>query len=165
MTTALATKVDAPHITFSVGIPGFPDAHTFVLVNNDMAQEPFAIMRCVEDESLEFVVVPPHLFFPDYAPEIDDATSERVGLESAGDALVLVIVTVGDELAEVTANLLGPIVVNRHTHEAAQAVLVNQGYELRTPLFDPEVISGSAEEAGAQVQAVVQAADAAGENN
>lgn len=142
--------VDTPHITFSVGIPGFPEAKTFVLINNDMAQEPFAIMRCIEDDSLEFVVVPPHLFFPDYAPEIDESTSERVGLETAGDALVLVIVTVGDELSDVTANLLGPIVINRHNYQAAQAVLVNQGYELRTPLFDPKVIGAASSEAQAE---------------
>ncbi len=31
-------------------------------------------------------------------------------------------------------NLLGPIVVNRHTHEAAQIVLPTSGYSVRAPL-------------------------------
>ena len=133
--TAVATMIDTPHLTFTAGLPGFPDAHTFVLFHTDLAADPFSIMRCVEDENLEFVVVPPTLFFPDYAPEIDEATAARIGLESADEALLLVTLTVGEELSQITANLLGPIVINRRNYSAAQAVLVNQNYDLRTPLF------------------------------
>ncbi len=129
------TTIETSQLTFSAGLPGFPDAHTFVLVNNELAVQPFSIMRCVEDETLEFVVVPPHLFFPDYAPEIDDATVARIGLESSEDALLLVLLTVGEEVSKITANLLGPIVINIKNFAAAQAVLTSGDYELRTPLF------------------------------
>jgi flagellar assembly factor FliW len=78
--------------------------------------------------------VPPALFFADYAPELDDATVERLGLTDAADALILVIVTLGERPADATANLLGPIVINRHTRQAVQAVLAGSGYDLRTPL-------------------------------
>lgn len=137
--TAVATAIDTPYLTFSAGLPGFPEAHTFVLMQTELAQEPFAILRSVEDESLEFVVVPPHLFFPEYAPEIDDATIARIGLENAGDAIVLVTLTVGDSIADVTANLLGPIVINKQNHQAAQAVLANQNFDLRVPLFSKDL--------------------------
>ena len=83
---------------------------------------------------LEFVVTHPGLFFPDYAPEIDDDTANRLELESADDALLLVIVTVTEPVAASTANLLGPIVVNRHTRAAAQAVLGASGYNTREAL-------------------------------
>lgn len=139
----VTTPIETTEITFSVGLPGFPEARTFVLVNTDLAQEPFSILRCLEDDSLEFVVVPPALFFPDYAPEIDSATAERLGIESPEDAVLLVTLTVGDDLADITANLLGPIVVNQHTRAAAQAILVNQTYELRTPLFSPELLAAA----------------------
>ncbi|HEX6382882.1 MAG TPA: flagellar assembly protein FliW, partial [Acidimicrobiia bacterium] len=79
-------------------------------------------------------VTHPGLFFPDYAPEIDDDTAERLELKSADDALLLVIVTVTDPVATSTANLLGPIVVNRHTRAAAQAVLGASGYNTREAL-------------------------------
>lgn len=133
--TAVATQVEVPQLTFSAGLPGFPEVRSFVLTHTDLAQEPFSILRCVEEEALEFVVVPPHLFFPDYAPIIDDATVERIGLEDAADAVLLVILTVGDDIADITANLLGPIVVNTKNNEAIQAVLASQNYELKTPLF------------------------------
>ena len=133
--SAVATEIDSAPLSFSAGLPGFPDARNFVLVNNELAVQPFSIMRSIEDESLEFVVVPPQLFFPEYAPEIDDATIERIGVESPSDVLLLVLLTVGESVASITANLLGPIVVNIKTYAAAQAILVNSDYELRTPLF------------------------------
>ena len=45
------------------------------------------------------------------------------------------MVTVADPVAASTANLLGPIVVNRHTRSAAQAVLGNSGYATREALI------------------------------
>ena len=84
---------------------------------------------------LEFVVTHPGLFFADYAPEIDDDTADRLELKSADDAILLVIVTVTDPVDASTANLLGPIVVNRHTRSAAQAVLGASGYNTREALI------------------------------
>ena len=87
---------------------------------------PFSVLPVSEARpfsALEFVVTHPGLFFPDYEPEIDDDTAGRLELSSADDALLLVIVTVADPVAASTANLLGPIVVNRHSRAAAQAVL------------------------------------------
>ena len=127
------TEVQIPEIRFTTGLPGFPEAKRFALVN--LSDEgPFAVMRCLDDPSLEFIVVPPIVFFPDYEPELDDSTAERIGLENAEDALVLAMVTVGEDISKATANLLGPIVINRHSNEAIQAVLTKSGYETRTPL-------------------------------
>ena len=55
-------------------------------------------------------------------------------MKSADDALLLVIVTVADPVTSSTVNLLGPIVVNRHTRAATQAVLGNSGYASREAL-------------------------------
>lgn len=126
---------DLPELHFAGGLPGFPDARRFVLLRLGDETSPFSVLRSLDDEvDLEFVVTHPGLFFPDYEPEIDDDTAARLDLQSADDALLLVIVTVGDPVAASTANLLGPIVVNRHTRAAAQAVLGNSGYATREAL-------------------------------
>jgi flagellar assembly factor FliW len=133
-----AVLMEAPagttELLFESGLPGFSDAHRFTLVRWGDDESPFSIMRSLDHEGLEFVVIPPIAFFPDYEPELDDSTVERLELESAGDAVVLAMVTLGDRAADATANLLGPIVVNRHSRRAAQAVLVNSEYDLRAPL-------------------------------
>jgi len=133
------TEAELPELHFAAGLPGFPDARRFVLIRLGDELSPFSVLRSLDDDpdnrpGLEFVVTHPGLFFPDYAPEIDDDTAGRLELESADDALLLVIVTVADPVAASTANLLGPIVVNRHTRAAAQAVLGNSGYATREAL-------------------------------
>jgi flagellar assembly factor FliW len=130
-----AVETEIPELHFAGGLPGFPDVRRFVLVRLGDEHSPFSVLRHLEaDEGPEFVVTHPGLFFPDYAPEIDDDIAARLELKSAEDALLLVIVTVADPVAASTANLLGPIVVNRHTRAAAQAVLGNSGYATREAL-------------------------------
>jgi flagellar assembly factor FliW len=41
---------------------------------------------------------------------------------------------VGDPVETSTANLLGPLVVNRHTRRGAQVVVDAPGWDLRQPL-------------------------------
>jgi flagellar assembly factor FliW len=80
---------------------------------------------------LDFVVAAPFPFFPSYEPEIDDAMAERLELTDSSDAVLLVLLTVGDTLETTTANLFAPIVVNIRTRQAAQVVLTGSSYSLR----------------------------------
>ena len=131
----MSTEEHLPELYFAGGLPGFPDARRFVLVRLGDEHSPFSVLRSLDDGAdLEFVVTHPGMFFPDYEPEIDDDVAGRLELKTAEDALLLVIVTVADPVSTSTANLLGPIVVNRHTRAAAQAVLGNSGYATREAL-------------------------------
>jgi flagellar assembly factor FliW len=125
---------EIPELRFEAGLPGFPDAHRFALVAWGEGS-PFSILTCLDGETPEFLVAPPVAFFPDYEVEIDDETADRVGLTDAEDALLLVIVNVADGAPEATANLRAPIVVNRHSRRAVQAVLDDEGLPVRQPLF------------------------------
>ncbi len=129
------TEEAVPELEFATGLPGFPEAHRFMLVRLGDADSPFSILRSLDHAELEFVVAPPGMFFPDYEPEIDDSVAGRLRLDSADDALLLVIITVAEQPANSTANLLGPIVVNRHTRSAAQAVLDAGRYATKEALF------------------------------
>ena len=80
------------------------------------------------------MVVPPWVFYPEYDFELDTDTAERLALNAAEDAVVFAVVTLRERLEDSTLNLLGPIVVHRFTHEAAQVVLPSAGYSVRAPL-------------------------------
>ena len=134
MTTEPPPLTAATALTFLLPLPGFPEAREFSLEPVEDQGGVLSILRGVDTENLEFVVALPEAFFPDYEPELDDTTVERLGLRSADDALVLVILTVAERIEHSTANLMAPVVVNRHTGEAVQALLVTSGYDIRTPL-------------------------------
>ena len=80
---------------------------------------------------ISFVLVAPGVVFPDYTIEIDEQHVASLGLESADDALVMAIVRLG---APPTANLLGPLVMNRRTRAAAQVVQYQSSYRAAEPL-------------------------------
>lgn len=130
------TTTDLPVLSMPAGLPGFPDAHAFVLEPWGETETPFALLRSLDFEALEFFVAVAVAVFPDYAPEVSDACVELLGLETADDALVLVLVTIPDHPADATANLLAPVVINIRTRVAAQVVLDDMALDdLRRPLW------------------------------
>lgn len=128
-------EVDAAELHFADGLPGFPDAHRFTLVRWGGEGSPFSVLQSLEGE-LRFVVVPPALFFPDYEPELAGDDAARLGLDDPESAILLVVVSLGERAEDATANLLGPVVINRHTMEAAQVVLSGQDLPTRCPLVE-----------------------------
>ena len=128
------TATDVVAIDFPAGLPGFPHTHRFSLAPWGPAGSPFLLLSSVDDPDVGFVVVPPWVFYPDYEFELDNGTAERLRLQQAEDAVVFAVVTLRDDPADSTLNLLGPIVVNRFSHEAAQVVLPSAGYSVHAPL-------------------------------
>ena len=126
---------DVPELHFANGLPGFPGERRFALVRWGASEGPYSLMVDLADPEVRFLVMPPHLFFPDYVVDLDDAIAAKVNLERAEDCLLLVIVTLTGRPEDATANLLGPIVVNLRTNEGTQAVLAESGYSTRTPLM------------------------------
>lgn len=135
--TATVPEAATAVVEFVAAVPGFPDARTWTLqVWGDDPTSPFTLMRSVEVEGLEFVAVSPFVFFPDYTPDLDDATVEALELTSAEDAVVLVVLTIGESIEDTTANLLGPIIVNRNTNRAIQAILHQPGLSTKASLTE-----------------------------
>jgi flagellar assembly factor FliW len=121
-------------VTFPAGLPGFPHAHRFQLAPWGEGETPFLVLRAMDDPNARFVVVSPWAFYPDYELGLQNDEAERLGVTEPRDALVFCMVTLSDTPHHATVNLLGPIVVNRRTLEAAQVVVPAIGYGVRAPL-------------------------------
>lgn len=104
------------------GLMGFPDMRQAVLLPVD-EDGLFFWMQDVDDPALAFLVLTPWPLFPDYAPEIDEIDQIALDLDDAEHAAVFCVVTSHDEPRRLTANLLGPVVVNQRARQARQVVL------------------------------------------
>lgn len=124
---------DLPVIEMVRPMPGFPDDLHFALVDLD-GSGGLCSLRSLDHPELRFLVAPPSLFFPDYAPEIDDSTVEQLAIESAEQAILLVVLKAGDSLPTSTANLLAPVVLNTANRRACQVVLDEAEHLVSTPL-------------------------------
>src|SRR5579885_2428896 len=95
---------------------------------------PFCWLQVKGHPSLAFVVIEPFHFLPDYQPDLPQPDVDFLGLHSPEDAAVYVIVTVSGP-RRATANLKGPIVINRRTGLAKQVVIANAAqYSVAHPL-------------------------------
>jgi len=133
--TSPPARVDGPfqtpELSFVTEMPGLPGMSRCGLVRLDDSGALFRLQSLL-DPSLRLLVAAPPVFFPDYAPQIDDETAAGIGLAAVEDAVVLVVVTAGASAGEATANLLAPIVVNTATRQAAQVLQHEQ--PLQAPL-------------------------------
>lgn len=123
-------RQDDKTLYFRDGIPGFPEAREFMLV--DIVEDgAFQILQSAQDPDLSMIVCVPWLFFPDYAPEISTIDQLGLGIDSPEDAVVFVPVTIDAESESVHLNLVGPFIVNARTREGRQVVLAESDYPLR----------------------------------
>lgn len=124
---------EIPVIELVNPMPGFPGHRSFALVRLD-DDGMLCALRSLEDPDLRFLVTSPIAFFPDYAPLVEDELVDQLGITDAADVLVLVVLTAGSTLAETTANLLAPILVNTVTRQASQVILDDSTLSVATPL-------------------------------
>jgi flagellar assembly factor FliW len=128
-------SADIPELQFRAGLPGFPGERRFALVRWGATEGPYSVLVDLDDNDIQFLVAPPGLFFPGYEVDLDDQTVSLLDLQSADEALVLMIVTLGERPEDATANLLGPVVINTRTREGMQAVLPETGWSTKVPLI------------------------------
>src|SRR5208283_2349159 len=98
-------------IRFPDGLLGFEEVKNFVLLTRP-EEEPFLWLQMLGDPKRAFLVVPPHFILADYQPDLSELDTEFLGLAGPSDAFVLNIVTLRGP-GRATANLRGPIVINR----------------------------------------------------
>ncbi|ERP39372.1 flagellar assembly protein FliW [Chitinivibrio alkaliphilus] len=122
-------------IRFREGLPGFPERTQFVIVQEEDIS-PFEWLLSVGENNLElrFAILNPVFVYPNYEPEISDAYLRDLGVTSPEDVLLYVIVTINDDMKKTTANLSGPVVINKHTGMARQVVLDSDRYSTKEPL-------------------------------
>jgi flagellar assembly factor FliW len=78
------------------------------------------------NDDLHFIVIEPGGIVPGYQPELFDEDAEGLDLRTPAEAMILNIVTLQRQNpVEATANLIGPIVVNRRTRLGRQLVISN----------------------------------------
>lgn len=119
-------------VQLPLGLLGFERIKTYSLISK-ADQEPFRWLSVPDGDDLAFLVVPPCLVLPDYAPDLSDDDVDFLEIRNPNDAWVFNIVTLkSDGLA--TVNLKGPIVINRHTMIGKQVVLSQTNYAIKHPI-------------------------------
>ncbi len=116
-------------IRFPNGILGFEKFKEYALLDGE--RQPFYWLQSIDVERIAFILVNPFLFRPDYELDIDDADLSEIGITDPETALVFAIVTLPPDGSPMTANLQGPLVINRDARLARQAVLTDPRWKTK----------------------------------
>lgn len=116
-------------IVFPEGIFGFEEYHRYVVITKQ--DSVFRFLQCVDEPELAFILLMPELIRPDYSVVLSPSQTELLKLDKAEDASVLSIVTIPANLADMTANLQAPLVINNKEKLGRQLVLNDGDYHTR----------------------------------
>jgi len=108
-------------VKIPLGLFGFEDFTEYVLL--DAEHEPFFWLQSLDEKEIAFVIINPFLFRKDYEANVTNEELAEIGIKSAENALVFVIVTIPQDGGNMTANLQGPIIINKESMTAMQAIL------------------------------------------
>ena len=92
-------------------------------MRSDSEYEPFVWLQSLEEKNLAFLIVDPFLFCEEYEIDVDDGTLASIGIDSPGKVTVMTIITIPGNNGKITANLQGPLIINKTNNLGMQFVL------------------------------------------
>jgi len=121
-------------LNFVKGILGFPNDLRYALLPHK-ENSPFFWLQSLDSPDLAFVVINPSLIVSDYSFELPQDAERELQFEEGDKAEALVIVTFrkrqNGDAHSMSANLLGPVVINVDKRLARQVVLDPNKYPVR----------------------------------
>jgi flagellar assembly factor FliW len=129
---------DTQVIQMPDGMLGFPDSKRFVIIQNK-ENSPFFWYQSLDDPDLAFVITNPNDFVPTYQPDIDKHLESVSWIDLNKvfkQAACYVVVNIPRGAPEeMTANFMGPVVVDTKCRMAVQLVLSDAAYSHKTRLL------------------------------
>jgi len=114
-------------INLTQGLLGFPKQKRYVLLSFS-SNGPFTWFQSLDDPELAFVIIDPRLVNHDYKIAVEQEILEDLHISDVNRCKVYVIVTLNQDPKQVTANLLGPIIINPDNNQGCQVVLMDTDY-------------------------------------
>jgi flagellar assembly factor FliW len=125
---------DRQKIYFPFGLFGFENFKNYVLL--DAKQQPFYWLQSTDVAEIAFLLINPTIFRIDYELDIDEEELAEISIKTREDILCFCIVTIPENPSKMTANLQGPIIINRKTREARQSIMRNPKWKIRHSILE-----------------------------
>lgn len=123
-------------ISMTEGLLGFQNIRRYVILDH-APDSPLKWLQAVDEPELAFIIMDPLFFKPDYRVHVSAGDLSDLMLDKAENAAVCVIITIpGDHPSEMTANLMGPIVINAEKRLAKQIVLYDGPYSTKHNIIE-----------------------------
>ena len=120
-------------LVFPDGLVGCPAWRRFVLLTAADDDLPVASLASLDEDGVVLLVTDPRMIVPGYAVSLSAEDRASLGLAPGASPTIYCTLSVAAD-GLITANLLGPLVVNPATRRGRQLVLAESGYSTRHPV-------------------------------
>ncbi len=121
-------------IEFTEGLLGFENLKNFFIV--DPGDQTLILwLQSVDDAATAFPIIEPKIFQPNYMVKLLPVELNSLSLENLQNASVYTILTIPQNVTEMSANLKAPVIINNKTKAARQIVLQDSKLEVRYKMY------------------------------
>ena len=149
LTTRVFGEIDIEDekiINFEDGIIGFPDLKKFTLIYDEEKENNSNIIwiQSLDEPAFAMPVMNPLLVKENYNPIVEDELLKALGNLAEENTLVLVTVTVPQNIEKTSVNLKAPIVINAKEKKAVQVIVEDE--DVKYEIYD--ILQAQKEKAG-----------------
>jgi flagellar assembly factor FliW len=121
-------------IEFTEGILGFENLKKFFIV--DPGDQTLILwLQSIDDAATALPIIEPKIFQPNYMVKLLPVELNSLSLENLQNASVYTVLTIPQNVTEMSANLKAPIIINNKTKNARQIVLQDSKLEVRFKMY------------------------------
>lgn len=121
-------------IEFTEGLLGFENQKKFFIV--DPGDQTLILwLQSTDDAATAFPIIEPKIFQPNYMVKLLPVELNSLALENLQNASVYTVLTIPQNVTEMSANLKAPVIINNKTKMARQIVLQDSKLEVRFKMY------------------------------
>jgi len=122
-------------LRFAGGLPGLEECREFAILQFEESS-PLHWMQSVREPEICLPIISSFAVVKDYAFDISEEDVAELGLKSAEDVYIVNVVVIPENnIEQMTANMIAPIIINHRSGAAKQVIIGNGEYNVRYPVF------------------------------
>ncbi|MCK4995120.1 MAG: flagellar assembly protein FliW [Candidatus Omnitrophica bacterium] len=129
------SSLNGSKMFFPEGIIGF-ETHKEYRIVSEKSKEPFFWLQSQKDSEINFIIIDPLEFKPDYKPVLSALDISALQINDIEECQCYVIVCVPQGVDQISANLLAPVMINKQKNICRQVVLQEQDYSIQHLVLD-----------------------------
>ena len=133
-------EIDLPEekiVTLERGLIGLEQYKKYtILYDCEKEEANISWFQSVEEPTLALPVIKPWLVKEDYDPVVEDELLTGLGDLTEENLVILLTMTVPEDIKQMSVNLMAPIIINADTRKGTQIVVENVDYEVKYKIYD-----------------------------
>ena len=133
-------EIDLPEekiVTLERGLIGLEQYKKYTIRYDCEKEEAnISCFQSLEESTLALPVIKPWLVKEDYDPVVEDELLTGLGDLTEENLVILLTMTVPEDIKQMSVNLMAPIIINADTRKGTQIVVENADYEVKYKIYD-----------------------------